>query len=187
MLAGLLRTQSPLCSLCFQKAIRPGTSSSFPLHGWWTGQMACGGMWIKSFTFVRSSLVAFLWAGTSLKLNASNVSSGTIWVRSIESSCRDLEEHALGGSCIPSGTCSVGPCTAMKLSPHCWPHTLLLLSHHASICPTPLLLPQPIHSHTSAPAQWQAPRIFSQEKARVSLCIPSRAACKVREITNWTS
>lgn len=149
MLAGLLRTESPLCSLCFHYAVRPATASSLPSHGWWTGQMVCGGKWMKSFTFVRSSLVTFPWAGTLHKPNASNVISGAIWVGSVETSCMELEERALGGSHAPSGTRSVGPFTAMQLhspllppphSPPGFTHWCLHLPHSTS---APTASPQP--------------------------------------------
>lgn len=96
-----------------------------------------------------------------------------------------------GGTCLRWLMCSLWHllCGTFHsheaLSPLLPPHSPAF-TYCVSICPTPLLLLWPIHSHISAPAPWQASRISSQEKTRVSLCIPSRPACRVKEITNWT-
>lgn len=56
---GLLGTDSPLCSLPSHQAVCPGIASNLPSHGWQTGQMACGGKWLKNFALVRNSLLTF--------------------------------------------------------------------------------------------------------------------------------
>lgn len=178
MPAGLLRTESSLCSLCFRQAVRPGTTSSLPSRGWWTRQMASGGKRMKILTFLRISLVTSPRDGTSRKPTASNVSSGAVWVGSVEVSCVERDERALGISCAASGTRSRAAALPPPRSPR--------FTRTVSACPAPILLRQPVRNHDLALAECQAPRIFSQEETRGSLCIPSKAVCKVGEITNWT-
>lgn len=102
--AGLLGTDSSLCSLPSHQAVCPGTASNLPSHGWQAGQMACGGKWVKNFTLVGNSLLTFFSRTGSLhKLNASNVSSGTIWEGKVEASCAEPQtgERASGPRTLP--------------------------------------------------------------------------------------
>lgn len=138
MPAGLLRTESSLCSLCFRQAVRPGTTSSLPSRGWWTRQMASGGKRMKILTFLRISLVTSPRDGTSRKPTASNVSSGAVWVGSVEVSCVERDERALGISCAASGTRSRAAALPPPLSSF---HTYRLCLPRSNSAPT--ACPQP--------------------------------------------
>lgn len=172
MLAGLLKTVCPLFPLLYLGYL---CWNFFQLSLAWVMNWADGmwGMWMKSFTFVRSSLVAFPWAGTSLKLNAFKVSSSTIWVGSMESSCQNLGEHTLGGSCVPSGTCSVGPSTAMKLSPHCCPHTLLLSCSVSPSAPFHFCSYGPSTATLQLHLSGKAPGFSAKRKQRLAFAFPA--------------